>query len=407
MKKLFGTLVEGISKMGYSPQGCESKFAALNRLKNHINTFGTEVNVADALNAYETDMQKRFLEGKLSPYTFQNDSKAMRLIREYMESGRITYPIKIYERYRQPNDYYQGILNNYEEFHSKTHTPASTSCARASIRDFIFFLEDKSINNLSSLTATEVAEYILYLADKYNSSIAMPLTRLRVFFRWLISKGLIAPVLHECLKVRSAKRTKLRGFFEKDEIGKIIDASDEQSMYGKRNYAILLLAKHTGLRGIDIRHLKRENIDWENKTISLIQSKTRKPLTLPLENNVGNAIADYLLNWRPQNDNPYVFLTTTAPFQPLSKSALTSIVKRCAAKTGLYWSPEEFKGIYSFRHSMGTHLLASNISVDMIAEVLGHSSPSATKPYLSVDVEHLKLCAMPIGLYETAEGMSI
>jgi len=404
IEKLFGTLLETIPQMGYSPQSCESKFAALYRIKRHICSAKSDADVASVLDAYEMDLQRKFLDSRLSPYAYQNDSKAMRLIREYLESGKITYPIKLYDRYRKPNDYYQSILADYEVIHAKTHTPASTSSARASIRDFIFFLEDRNINNISSLTTTDVSDYILHLADKYNSSIVMPLTRIRTFFRWLISQGLIDPKLLVCLSVRSAKRTKLRGFFGKDEISKIIAASDEHSMYGKRNYAILLLAKYTGLRGIDIRHMKRENIDWENKTVSLIQSKTCKPIVLPLENNVGNAVADYLLNWRPQNDSPFLFLTTKAPFQQLSKGALTSIVKRCAAKAGLYWNPEEFKGIYSFRHSMGTHLLTSDVSVDMIAEVLGHSSPRATKPYLSVDIEHLKLCAMPIDYYETTSA---
>lgn len=400
IEKLFEALVDALPQMGYSAPNCEAKLASFARIKKFISACGEQTNIGVLLDDYEADIRKKFMEGRLSPYAYQSDFKSLLLIREYIQTGSISYPIIQYGRYRQPNEYYRQIITDYETFHSKTHTPASTSCARASIRDFLFFIEDRDVRNISELSHADVTEYILFLSDKYNSSIATPLTRIRVFFRFLIARGMIEAELIDCLNVRSAKRTKLRGFFKKDEMDKIISASVDESMQGKRNYAMLLLAKQTGLRGIDIRNLKRENIDWEQKGINIIQSKTRKPLSLPLENSVGNAIADYLLNWRPKSDCPNVFLTVTVPFRPLSKGALTSIVKRSAAKSGLYWDPEDYKGIYSFRHSMGTHLLASGASTDMIAEVLGHSSPSAVKPYLSIDVENLKMCAMPIAAYD-------
>ena len=205
-----------------------------------------------------------------------------------------------------------------------------------------------------------------------------------------------------CLEVRSAKRTKLREGFSIEEEDRIIAAVNRNSLAGKRNYAMLLLGKYTGLRGIDVRELKRKDVDWERKEIRIIQHKTRKPLRLPLENIVGNAIADYLDNYRPECDCENIFVTTSWPFVPLSKAALSGVVKRTAADAGIEWEPHERKGFHSFRHAMATNLLASDVSPDMIAEVLGHASPNSTKPYFSTNTEKLRMCAMPIDDYECA-----
>lgn len=68
--------------------------------------------------------------------------------------------------------------------------------------------------------------------------------------------------------------------------------------------------------------IKRDNNDWRAKEIRLVQSKTGKSLSLPLEPESGNAIADYLLNARPKCDLPDIFITHTNPIRPISSSAL-------------------------------------------------------------------------------------
>ncbi|MFQ9704052.1 MAG: tyrosine-type recombinase/integrase [Enterocloster clostridioformis] len=65
---------------------------------------------------------------------------------------------------------------------------------------------------------------------------------------------------------------------------------------GKRSYAMVLLAARLGLRIGDIRNLKLHDIDWTKKQISIIRHKTQKALLLPLPEEVGWAVIDYLKN---------------------------------------------------------------------------------------------------------------
>jgi integrase len=96
---------------------------------------------------------------------------------------------------------------------------------------------------------------------------------------------------------------------------------DSTTPAGKRNYAMLLLTLRTGLRAVDIINLKLGDIQWKRNAIEIVQSKTGTPLVLPLLTDIGNAIADYILNGRLESKQPYLFLRTQAPYRKLSARA--------------------------------------------------------------------------------------
>ena len=67
------------------------------------------------------------------------------------------------------------------------------------------------------------------------------------------------------------------------------------------------------MRASDISGLKLSDICWTEKTIRVVQKKTKVTLLLPLPIDAGNAIADYILHSRPRTDNPYVFVRLLPP----------------------------------------------------------------------------------------------
>ena len=395
-------LYDIIAEHRYSDRVKAIRMKTLNRMVAFCLDKDKDMSVKNILEKYYAHIKLRLIEDKITAYQFHNEVKMINFIQVHYRLENITGN-KEYEpqasRYRQPTGYYQNILSEYEYSCIDVYTRSTLSTNRASIRDFIFYLEDSNITDISKINRDDISNYIIALSEKYTSNISHALGRVRVFCRYLAKKNMIDVKLLHCLEVRSANRKKLREGFNFDEVNRIIAAVDKNSPFGKRNYAMLLLGKHTGLRGIDVRELKRKDIDWERKEIRIIQHKTKKPLQLPLENIVGNAIVDYLENVRPNCDCENIFVTTLAPFVPLNKSTLSGIVKKTAADAGIVWKPQERKGFHSFRHAMATNLLAADISPDMIAEILGHSSPKSTKPYFDTNIEKLRMCAMPISEY--------
>lgn len=63
-----------------------------------------------------------------------------------------------------------------------------------------------------------------------------------------------------------------------------------------------------GFRSSDVANLRFSNIDWEREVIHLNQVKTGNPLELPLLEDVGEAIINYLKNARPETDSDHVFV---------------------------------------------------------------------------------------------------
>lgn len=96
----------------------------------------------------------------------------------------------------------------------------------------------------------------------------------------------------------------------------------------RRDTAVCRLLLETGLRGTDICSLKLKDIDWEMDVIYICRDKTKKPLVIPLRASYGNAVADYILNERPESKDAHVFLKNTAPFGKLGAEAIRSIQQK-------------------------------------------------------------------------------
>ena len=116
--------------------------------------------------------------------------------------------------------------------------------------------------------------------------------------------------------------------FTDDEIIRLLAAVDRDTIIGKRDYAMMVLAAQTGLRGVDVIKLKRSDIDWRKREINIMQSKTGAALCVALEIESGNALYDYLLNARPESDIPNVFLRYHHPIRAMNPPSIQGIVKK-------------------------------------------------------------------------------
>ena len=111
---------------------------------------------------------------------------------------------------------------------------------------------------------------------------------------------------------------RLPNVWSPEDIEKVLAAVDRASPIGKRDYAILLLVTHLGLRDSDIQNMTFSNLLWKECRIRLVQTKTKRTLELPLTEEIGNAIIDYLKYGRPKQDtSEYVFVRHSAPYKDM------------------------------------------------------------------------------------------
>ncbi|HWT74272.1 MAG TPA: tyrosine-type recombinase/integrase [Mobilitalea sp.] len=124
---------------------------------------------------------------------------------------------------------------------------------------------------------------------------------------------------------------------------------DRATKIGKRDFALSLIAIRLGLRGSDIRNLQLSDIDWEKHVISICQIKTKEIQVLPLPDDVGWAIIDYIQNARPNTDYKNLFVRMTPPFSPYSNYGFQSMIDKYCYAAGI--NHENMKsGLHSFRN---------------------------------------------------------
>lgn len=183
-----------------------------------------------------------------------------------------------------------------------------------------------------------------------------------------------------------------------DDLTLIIQSVDRSTAIGKRDYAILLLAASSGMRSGDIANMKLSDIDWRKNEIHIVQGKTRVPIILPLNKSVGAAMADYILNGRPKSKSQQIFLRSLAPFQGFKDGvSVACVLRRWMKAAGVSHRLGDGKTMHGIRRMLGTQMTVEGVPVSTVAQILGHQNINATKPYISLDIEGLRECALGFG----------
>jgi site-specific recombinase XerD len=137
------------------------------------------------------------------------------------------------------------------------------------------------------------------------------------------------------------------------------------------------------------------NFNWSEKTLEFSQSKTGRKVRLPLLNDVGWAIIEYIKNGRPVCESQHVFMRHLAPIAPFSdEDHLHQIIVKHMREAKLPISGKKKVGMHSLRHTLATALLENHASIDDIAGILGQQSVETTPTYLKSSLQLLRECAL-------------
>ena len=162
-----------------------------------------------------------------------------------------------------------------------------------------------------------------------------------------------------------------------------------------RDRAIIAVLSTYGVRGVQVRRLRLEDLDWEQNTIRFPAAKGGRAIQQHLSAKVGNRIAEYLLKARPSCSYPEVFLSTCEPAAPFTISAqLSSILKKRIKQAGVELPQGVSYGSHSFRHAFASRLYG-RVPFKDIVDMLGHRDPSSTLIYGKVDTVALAKAALP------------
>lgn len=365
-------------------------------LRSHYEA-GTETYSEKITDALVSAKRKHYEEGKTSRQSYQNLRKAAHLIKDIYENGSITLKKVPNWNLRIPGDEFAKVIKDFCCYLKKESRVCESSVPtiRSAVRRFLFGLEDDGIYSAEQLMPITVNRCITKLAVNYPSSAGNFLYAVRLFLNYLFDAGITYSDLSYALPKTAATKKRFHEPFTDNEVKSLLSAPDQSTAIGKRDYAIMLLAVQTGLRACDIVRMKRENIDWRTRTINFVQHKTGVALSLPLPVESGNAIAEYLLYHRPDCELPHIFLCHTGQRRPLKNRSVSGMVSKYMHRIGIY-DPKKRRSLHSFRRTFGTDLLKNEIPMELIQQMLEHTRINSMKPYLSVEEDGLKSCALPL-----------
>jgi len=242
-----------------------------------------------------------------------------------------------------------------------------------------------------------VLKFIASLAGYSNPSRYRIICCLKGFLRFIHSRGYVKTDFSIFIpKLKISTTEQLPSIYSGDEVHEILSSIDTGNPVGKRDYAIILLIAKTGLRASDISNLEFSNIRWDDNTIIITQQKTGKKLLLPLLNDVGNAVINYIRYGRPESQSSRIFLQGRPRFGPLSATAVGSIFQNMAHRGGVLAKPGRKHGSHAFRHSIVSEMLSRAVPFPIITQVLGHSSVNSTMAYARIDLQSLSNCSLDV-----------
>ena len=280
---------------------------------------------------------------------------------------------------------YDGIVQEYEAYLKNSGKTTTNVRARTHVvARFLAFCESYGIVSLGNMTMKCIHEAFESAADKMNFQRAVT-PFLRYAYRYSLTGedlSLIVPSVTRHISVPTV--------YTAEEIELLLSSIDRSTPFGKRNYAIVLIAARLGLRSCDICGLTLDNIHYEKGSIELVQSKTKEHLSLPLLPEIREALLDYIENSRPRCGCKNIFLKLTPPRdEGLGPVGVQTIVRRSFAKMP-FARNNRHQGSHSLRSSLATTLLDEGNDYMTVQKVLGQTSPDSAKSYIKVDIEHLR-----------------
>lgn len=186
------------------------------------------------------------------------------------------------------------------------------------------------------------------------------------------------------------KRTDHRtiDYLEAEELRRILDQIDRRTVWGRRDYVLLVLMFNTGARVQEIVALRTTDLRLEAPPSVKFFGKGRRERICPLWPETANLLRQCLA------DTVCDGQADKALFQnhrggPLTRFGARLILQRYVQRAAAIMPVLKRKRIHphSLRHSTAMHLLKSGVDLSTIAHWLGHSSINTTNKYVTIDLE--------------------
>jgi integrase/recombinase XerD len=267
--------------------------------------------------------------------------------------------------------YSKGVVNNYPKY----------------AQNLLNYTKTEAI----TITENQIKEYYQYLQTKPNqrrkgiisqSHIHSNLLAIRMFFEYLQRIGKIKRNPYT-LKVKSPIRNQ-RNILTQEEIKTLYKTAQNLE-----ETILLHLCYGCGLRRSEAQDLNIKDVNFEQKLLFVRKGKGKKRRVIPLTEKITTDLQEYYKqNQWYRNENQESFLINIQGNR-ITGTTIYENFKKLLQKTKINTSDKNIC-LHSLRHSIATHLLENEMSIEMVRNFLGHQNLKTTQIYTRVNNLKLK-----------------
>ena len=259
---------------------------------------------------------------------------------------------------------------------------------RQDLTKFAGYLASSGIKDIRRATKRDLTKYIYFLKDAglAPSTISRALAAMKVFYRFLVSEGILKENAAGSLESPRLLHSR-PSVLDASEVTRIVEAPGARSAFGLRDKAALELMYATGMRVSEIVSLVTENLNLDVGFVRCV-GKGGKERIIPVGRQAKFAIEKYLARMRPKlcanSQDRHLFLSRLG--KKISRQSFWKMLKKYAKGVGIRKNISP----HTLRHSFATHLLEGGADLRSVQEMLGHADISTTQIYTHINKARLK-----------------
>ena len=251
---------------------------------------------------------------------------------------------------------------------------ATVAAKDKAVSRFLGYLDEMGAGDLAALGVRDVSGFLLRQRGLRRKTIAGMRSSLADFLAFLAAAGRtpqdlagrLPPHRHHLRHESEPHR------WTAEEIRRLLAVIDRQSATGKRDYAMILMTARLGLRISGLRQLGLGDLDWRAKTITIVQHKTGRLLSLPLPTTSAGRSSATSGTAAPKPPVRRCSSSTVIPFGAFGcSSSVACRLSRHAARAGIEFPPGQACGMHSLRGALAVAMIGNDAPMPVISAVPG------------------------------------
>lgn len=256
-------------------------------------------------------------------------------------------------------------LQQFIKDYSFRYEPETVDLYQKAVRQMITY----SGESYDLITSSDIRKWAIYLEENNYKAVTIKakLSGLIVFYRYCVEEGFIKHNPMQSVQLPEIDES-LPHYLQHEQLiqlRELVKTSTEER-------AIIEVLYATGVRISELANIKKEDINWSERTIHIPNGKRKKARIVLFTRSCAEYLESYL---RTRLDSlPYVFVNTTGTDAACPRT-IQKWFKKYSKILGMRMTP------HTLRHTFAAHLAIRGMPLECIQELLGHDSPYQSQLY--------------------------